>query len=113
MKTAAVVKALEAAVDQLGVRVRHERGAFRGARCRIGDEEVVVLNRGLPPERHLAVLADCLRALPHDEVYLRPAVRAALEDAWARGADDADADDLEADASGDTSGDAAEDQDAR
>ena len=111
MKTATVVKALEAAVDRLGVRVRHERGAFRGARCRIGDEDVVVLNRGLPPERHLAVLAECLRELPHDEVYLRPAVRAALEDAWARGADDSDA--LGADASGNTFGDATEDNDAR
>ena len=86
MKTAAVVKELEAAVRQLGVQVRHERGAFRGARCRIGGEDVVVLNRGLPPERHLAVLAGCLRELPTDAVYLRPAVRAALEDAWARGA---------------------------
>jgi hypothetical protein len=84
MKTAAVVKELEAVVAGLGVRVRRERGAFRGGRCRVGGEDVVVLNRSLPPERHLAVLANCLRDLPHDEVYLRPAVRAALEDAWAR-----------------------------
>ena len=84
MKTAAVVKELEAVVARLGVRVRRERGAFRGGRCRIGGEDVVVLNRGLPPERHLAVLAQCLRTLPIDGVYLRPAVRTALEDAWAR-----------------------------
>ena len=102
MKTATVVKELEEAVRQLGVRVRHERGAFRGGRCRVGDEEVVVLNRGLPPERHLAVLADCLRALDADGVYLRPAVRAALEDAWARADADAPDDDaLDVDASGD------------
>lgn len=103
MKTPAVVKELEEVVRQLGMRVRHERGAFRGGRCRMGGEEVVVLNRGLPPERHLAVLADCLRELPTDDVYLRPAVRAALEDAWARGETDAldTSDTLDVDASAD------------
>ncbi|MEM8600192.1 MAG: hypothetical protein AAGF99_09755 [Bacteroidota bacterium] len=84
MKPDAVVRALEEAVTQLGVRVRYERGAFRGGRCVVDDEEQVVLNRRLPVETHLDVLASCLRELPHEAVYLRPAVRAALEDAWAR-----------------------------
>jgi hypothetical protein len=66
------------------VRVRRERGAFRGGRCTVGAAEVVVLNRRHPPEVHLAVLAESLRGLPVEQLYLRPAVRAALEDAWAR-----------------------------
>lgn len=84
MKPAAVVRALEEAVTQLGVRVRYERGTFRGGRCVVGDEEQVVLNRRLPVETHVDVLAACLRELPHETVYLRPTVRAALEDAWTR-----------------------------
>ncbi len=82
MQIAALVKALEEAHRQLGVTVRRERGPFRGDRCVVDGAEVVVLNRMHPPEAHLAVLARSLRALPHEQLYLRPSVRAALEDAW-------------------------------
>jgi hypothetical protein len=50
----------------------------------VGDEEVLVLNRRHPPEAHLAVLAESLRGLSVDHLYLRPAVRAALEEQWRR-----------------------------
>ena len=90
MKTDAIVRALEEAHARLGVRVRRERGGFRGGRCTVEGEEVVVLNRRHPPEVHLAVLAASLRHLPVEQLYLRPAVRAALEDAWARLQADAD-----------------------
>ena len=83
MTVTQIVQALEEAVRQLGVAVRHERGNFRGGLCTVADETVVVLNRRRPAEAHLAILADALRALPVDEVYLRPAVRDALEAAWA------------------------------
>ena len=95
MKVPQIVQALEEAVGQLGVAVRHERGNFRGGLCTVGDETVVVLNKRRPAEAHLAILADALRELPVDEVYLRPAVRDALEAAWA-------ARDAGIDAAGDT-----------
>ena len=98
MKVPQIVQALEEAVGQLGVDVRHERGNFRGGLCTVGDETVVVLNKRTPVEAHLAILAEALRALPVDEVYLRPAVRDALEAAWAArdaGIDAADAADLD------------------
>ncbi|MDX1531363.1 MAG: hypothetical protein R3362_07540 [Rhodothermales bacterium] len=96
MKTEQIVEALEAAVRQLGVEVRRERGSFRGGYCTIDGRPVVVLNKRRPVEAHLAALAQALRELPVDEVYLRPAVRDALEDLWAQeatsgGADVADA----------------------
>lgn len=83
MTTSQIVQALEEAVRQLGVAVRHERGNFRGGLCTIEDETVVVLNKRRPLESHLAILAEALRALPVDDVYLRPAVRDALDAAWA------------------------------
>ncbi len=84
MKQEAIVKALEDAHAQLGVRVRRERGAFRGGRCTVGEEEVLVLNRRHPAEAQLAILAESLRGLAVDHLYLRPAVRAALEEQWKR-----------------------------
>ena len=83
MKPPAVVAALEEALGQLGVRVRRERGPFRGGLCTVDGEAVVVLNRAQPAEAQLAVLAGAVRACDHDGLYLRPAVRAALDDAWA------------------------------
>ncbi len=89
MKPQQIVQALEEAVAQLGVAVRWERGSFRGGLCVIGGETVVVLNKRRPAEAHLAVLAEALRALPADAVYLRPAVRDAVEAAWAGRGDEA------------------------
>ena len=86
MKATALVQALEDAHRRLGVAVRRDRGPFRGGRCLVDGEEVLVLNKMHPPEAQLAVLAQSLRDLPVDEVYLRPAVRDALEDAWAAAA---------------------------
>ena len=83
MNVGQIVQALEQAVQQLGVEVRRERGNFRGGLCTVGDATVVVLNKRRPVESHLAILAEALRALPADEVYLRPAVRDAVEAAWA------------------------------
>jgi hypothetical protein len=84
MKTAQIVRELEEAARRLGLRVRYESGTFRGGRCTVSGEGMVVLNRRRPVETHLAVLADALRELPVDSLYLRPAVREALEAAWAR-----------------------------
>ena len=84
MKTVQIVKELETAVEQLGLRVRREKGNFRGGHCVRNDEEFLMLNRVHPPEVHLVVLADALKTMEVDSVYLRPLVRQALEDAWAR-----------------------------
>lgn len=87
MKPPALVQALEDAHRRLGVAVRRERGPFRGGRCTVDGEEVLVLNKMHPAEAQFAILAESLRTLSHDQLYLRPAVRDALEDAWAARAD--------------------------
>jgi len=84
MKIEQVIKELESAVEQLGLRVRREKGNFRGGYCIRNDEEFLMLNRVHPPEVHLAVLAEALKTMEIDSVYLKPVVRQALEDAWAR-----------------------------
>ena len=82
MKSLQIAKELEDAARQLDVRVRREKGSFRGGYCIRNGEEILMLNRQHPPEIHVAVLAEALRNLPVDSVYLRPAVRQALDEAW-------------------------------
>ena len=84
MKTERLVEKLVEAARQMGQTVRFERGRFRGGRCMVAGEEVIVLNKKHAPEVQLAILAESLRDLPTDTIYLKPAVRAALEEVWER-----------------------------
>jgi hypothetical protein len=96
MKTEQIVEELKKAAEQLGYRVRTEKGNFQGGRCVVGEENTIMLNKRHLPQVQLVILAQSLRDLPVDEVFLRPAVRNALEDVWQRnesvdvGAADAD-----------------------
>jgi hypothetical protein len=82
MDTKQIVEELEQAAGQLGYEVRTEKGNFRGGHCTVDGEQIIMLNKRHLPETQLAVLADALRELPIDTVYLKPAVRQALEDTW-------------------------------
>ena len=84
MKTEEIVNELKRAAGELGFEVRTEKGNFRGGRCKVGDEEIIMLNKRHLAEAQLIVLAECLRELPVDGIFLKPAVRSALEDAWTR-----------------------------
>ncbi len=82
MKPSAVVAAFEDALGRLGVRVRRERGGFRGGLCVVEGAPTVVLNKLHPPDAQAAVLAAALREHGGaDELYLTPAVRQALDSA--------------------------------
>jgi hypothetical protein len=85
MKVEKIVEELVEAAGQLGIRVRKERGSFRGGLCTVDGEEVILLNQRQPVDTHLAILAESLRIDRIDEVFLTPAVRAALETCWASG----------------------------
>jgi hypothetical protein len=74
---------LEAAARKLGFAVRVEKGRFRGGRCTVGGERVIMLNKRHDAEARFVILAESLRGTPLDTVYLTPAVREALRDAWA------------------------------
>lgn len=82
MKTKTIIDELEQAARQLGFEVRTEKGNFRGGRCTVDGESIIVLNKRHLPETRLRVLAAALRDAAIDTVYLKPAVREALEDAW-------------------------------
>lgn len=84
MKTERIVEELKKAASQLGYEVRTEKGNFRGGICKVGGEEIIMLNKRHLAEAQLAVLAESLRDLPVEEIFLKPAVRTALEEAWER-----------------------------
>jgi hypothetical protein len=84
MDTTAIIEELEEVAHRLGFEVRIEKGNFRGGRCIMGEEELIMLNKRHQPETQLVVIAEALRDAPLDTIYLKPAVREALEDTWAQ-----------------------------
>jgi hypothetical protein len=84
MDTTTIIEELEDVAGRLGFEVRIEKGNFRGGRCIIGGEELIMLNKRHQPETRLVVLAEALRDAPLDTIYMKPAVRQALEDTWAQ-----------------------------
>ncbi len=80
MKPEALLRELEALARAVGFEVRTERGRFRGGACRVEARRMVVLNRLHPPEANVAVLAEALRRVDLDGLFVPPAVRRVLED---------------------------------
>lgn len=84
MKTENLIEQLEIELSKVGVRVRREKGNFRGGWCTVNDEELLVLNKRQSAETQFAILAESLRDYPLESVYLKPGLRSALEEQWAR-----------------------------
>lgn len=88
----ALVEELKGAAEKLGLRVREERllrevgYRVRSGSCRVGDDEIIFLDRDLPVAAQIDVLIDELATRPMDSIYLSPAARALIERASARGA---------------------------
>lgn len=83
MDTASILDELEDVARRLGIEVRSAAGNFRGGRCTVEDEDIIMLNDNHLPETRLRVLATALHDAPLDTMYLKPAVRRVLEEAWA------------------------------
>jgi hypothetical protein len=83
MKPERLVEELLEVARRCGIRIRRERGRFRGGYCIVREEKLILLNRALPPEQMSLVLAEALRYVPLDSIALKPAVRAWLEQAHA------------------------------
>jgi hypothetical protein len=86
MKHEEVIQELHAIADQLGVTIRYERGDFDGGYCILREKKILIVNRRLIPQRKANVLATALHDIGLDNLYLKPALRAYIEDEVAKAA---------------------------
>jgi hypothetical protein len=84
MKHEDLIEELQTVAAQLSVNIRYERGDFDGGYCILRDQRLLLVNRRLAPSRKASVLAAALQEIGLDDVYLKPAVRAYIEDEVAR-----------------------------
>lgn len=81
----AILDELKAVAAKLGLVVREEKllrevgYRVRSGRCRVGEDQVIFLDRNTPAESQIDVLIDELAAHQVDRVYLSPATRALLD----------------------------------
>jgi len=84
MKHEDLIEELQNVATQLNVTIRYERGDFEGGYCILRDQRLLLVNRRLMPSRKASVLATALREIGLDDVYLKPALRAYIEDEAAK-----------------------------
>jgi hypothetical protein len=80
MKHEDLIEELQTVAAQLSISIRYERGDFQGGYCILKDQRLLLVNRRLMPSRKASVLAVALQEIGLDDVYLKPAVRAYIED---------------------------------
>lgn len=84
MKNEEVIQELQEIARQLGITVRFERGDFEGGYCILKAQRLLLINRRLLPNRKAVVLATALREIGLENVFLKPAVRAYIDDEAAK-----------------------------
>ena len=71
---------LKSLADQMGAKVRFERGDFKGGYCLVKDSKVIVINKSSNLQRKVMILAAALNELGIDDVYLTPKLREIIEE---------------------------------
>lgn len=82
MKLEKVIEELSLVAGEIGLKVRKEKGDFRGGFCVKNEEELILLNKRHSSDVHLNVLANCLRQSDLSAVFIKPAVREILDKIW-------------------------------
>jgi hypothetical protein len=75
---------LESLAEEMGVRIRYEKGDFDGGYCILRDERIIVVNRKLNVNRKVSVISQGLNQLGLDNVFIKPVVRLCIEDELAK-----------------------------
>ncbi len=75
---------LKSLAAQLNLPVRFETGDFDGGLCVVNDTRLIILNRRAALPRKVGTLALSLAQCNLDSIYVKPAVREAIEDELAR-----------------------------
>ena len=84
MKHEQITQDLQDLAQQLGVKVRYEKGDFEGGYCILREERVLIVNKRLMPARKAAVLAVALHEIGLANIFVKPALREYIEDEVAR-----------------------------
>ncbi|MBN2356368.1 hypothetical protein JXO59_09660 [candidate division KSB1 bacterium] len=67
--------ALETLARTLDVEVRYEKGDFIGGFCRIGEQQIILIQKADPVYKKISILARELGSFDLDQIYILPVIR--------------------------------------
>ena len=84
MKPDQVYQALKELAEKLQVTVSEQNLRATGARarsglCKVKGKYVFVMDKHKPLSRKIDLLAECLSRMPHEDIFILPAVRERLD----------------------------------
>ena len=84
MKPEQITEALEAAANQLGVKVRYETLAAAGPTgggglCKVKGEWFIIMDKKTAPSERASILSEALATMDTESVFLPPKVREMLQ----------------------------------
>jgi hypothetical protein len=75
-----ILDELKSLANELGAKVRFEKGDFKGGYCIIKDSKVIVVNKLANLQRKVMILSAALKELGIDQIYLNPRLREIIEE---------------------------------
>lgn len=75
-----VLEDLKSLAQQMGAKVRFERGDFKGGYCIVKDSKIIVINKLSNTQRKVITLAAALKELGIEEMYLPPKIREVIDE---------------------------------
>ena len=80
MEAEEVLQAFETLARTLNIKVRYDKGDFKGAMCRVGDENLLLLQKDADLSKNIHVFARELSKINLDGIYIMPVLRHIIED---------------------------------
>lgn len=84
MKKEDLLADLEQVAKDFEYTIRYEKGDFSGGSCLLKQQKLILINKRLPLEARLALLARSLSEFDLDSVFIKPIVREFIDDERAR-----------------------------
>jgi hypothetical protein len=75
MENEALLEELRETCENLGYKIRYERGDFNGGHCILKEERLLIVNRKFTTEKKIITIARALSELGVDAIFVKPAVR--------------------------------------
>lgn len=71
---------LKSLADQMGVKVRFERGDFNGGYCLVKENKIIVINKLATLQRKVVTLSKALKEIGINDIYLTPKLREVIDE---------------------------------
>lgn len=75
-----ILQDLKQIAQELGAKVRFERGDFKGGYCIVKEDKTIVINKLSTLQKKVMILTAALKDLGVEEKYLPPRIREIIEE---------------------------------